>query len=127
MENSVIPLIFLGVSVILNVFLDLYFVLGLSMGIKGAAVATVMAQTVSGIGLLFMLYGYYRAVNKPLMSVVLTVISLETRVALAYLLSGIDRIGVVGIWAAIPIGWFLADAAGIVYYINKERTAPYDI
>ena len=289
MGNSVIPLIFLGVSVILNVFLDLYFVLGLSMGIKGAAVATVMAQTVSGvgillyfwiaypklrirreamtwdperlrnilslsgftclqqsvmnfgilmvqgivnsfgatvmaafavavkidtiaympvqdfgnafsvfvaqnfgakkperirqgirsaaisvllfcivistavfalarplmqifvdktsvevvnvgvqylriegtfylgIGILFMLYGYYRAVNKPLMSVVLTVISLGTRVALAYLLSGIDRIGVVGIWVAIPIGWFLADAAGIVYYIKKERTARYDI
>lgn len=69
---------------------------------------------------------FYNLVNKPLMSVVLTVISLGTRVALAYLLSGIDRIGVVGIWAAIPIGWFLSDAAGIVYYI-KKRTAPYDI
>lgn len=30
-----------------------------------------------GIGILFMLYGYYRAVNRPNMSVVLTVISLE--------------------------------------------------
>ena len=76
-----------------------------------------------GIGILFLLYGYYRAVNKPLMSVVLTVISLGTRALLAYLLSGIESIGVVGIWAAIPIGWFLADAAGIVYYIKKERTS----
>ncbi len=33
-----------------------------------------------GIGILFMLYGYYRAVNRPNMSVVLTVISLGTRV-----------------------------------------------
>ena len=57
----------------------------------------------AGIGVLFLLYGYYRAVKKPGMSVVLTVISLGTRVALAYALSGIA--GVTGIWAAIPIGW----------------------
>ncbi len=37
-----------------------------------------------GIGILFMLYGYYRAINKPSMSVVLTVISLGIRVVLAY-------------------------------------------
>ena len=70
-----------------------------------------------GIGILFMLYGYYRAINKPMMSVVLTVISLGTRVVLAYTLSGISAIGVIGIWVAI--GWFLADAAGIIYYIFK--------
>ena len=63
-----------------------------------------------------MLYGYYRAVNKPMMSVVLTVISLGTRLLLAYVLSAVPAIGVVGIWAAIPIGWFLADAVGIVIY-----------
>ena len=39
-----------------------------------------------GIGILFMLYGYYRAVNKPLMSVILTILSLGTRVLLAYIL-----------------------------------------
>ena len=44
------------------------------------------------------------------MSVVLTVISLGLRVLLAYILSGV--IGVIGIWMAIPIGWFLADAVG---------------
>ena len=283
MGNSVIPLIFLGISVVLNVFLDLYCVLELHMGIKGAAIATVIAQTVSGIGILcyfliaypelrirrkdrnwnkerlrtilslsgftclqqsvmnfgilmvqgivnsfganvmaafavavkidtiaympvqdfgnafsvfvaqnfgaekkerikqgirsatlsvlvfcivistavfalaellmrifvdrtstevvavgvqylriegafylgigilFLLYGYYRAVNKPLMSVVLTVVSLGTRVLLAYVLSGITAIGVIGIWVAIPIGWFLADAVGMVYYIEKEK------
>ncbi|MFR4022052.1 MAG: hypothetical protein ACLTZI_02970 [[Eubacterium] siraeum] len=37
-------------------------------------------------GILFMLYGYYRAVNKPLMSVILTILSLGTRVLLAYIL-----------------------------------------
>lgn len=40
-----------------------------------------------GIVILFMLYGYYRAVNKPLMSVILTILSLGTRVLLAYILS----------------------------------------
>ena len=74
-----------------------------------------------GIGILFMLYGYYRAVNKPMMSVVLTVISLGTRVLLAYVLSAVPAIGVVGIWAAIPIGWFLADVVGIVIYWIKRK------
>ena len=48
------------------------------------------------------------------MSVVLTVVSLGTRVALAYALAG--PVGEVGIWAAIPIGWVLADAFGLLYY-----------
>ena len=33
-----------------------------------------------GIGILFLLYGYYRGINRPEMSLVLTVISLGTRV-----------------------------------------------
>ena len=64
-----------------------------------------------GIGCLFLLYGYHRGVKRPEMSVVLTVISLGMRVLLAYLLSA--RIGEVGIWAAIPIGWGLADLTGL--------------
>ena len=75
-----------------------------------------------GIGILFMLYGFYRAINKPLMSVILTIISLGTRVVLAYYLSKIPVIGVIGIWVAIPIGWFLSDLTGILGYkfINKN-------
>ena len=67
-----------------------------------------------GIGFLFLLYGFYRAIKKPGMSLVLTVISLGTRVLLAYATAG--SIGVIGIWLAIPIGWILADAVGYVYY-----------
>ena len=74
-----------------------------------------------GIGILFMLYGYYRAVNKPVMSVVLTVFSLGTRVLIANLLSAVPEIGVFGIWISIPIGWFLADAVGVGYFIAVER------
>ena len=73
-----------------------------------------------GIGILFLLYGYYRAVNQPQMSVVLTIASLGTRVALAYLLSA-TPLGVTGIWLSVPIGWALADAIGIGYYLKKHR------
>lgn len=66
-----------------------------------------------GIGCLFLLYGYYRAVKRPGMSLVLTVISLGLRVVLAYILS--DFIGETGIWLAIPIGWVLADITGLIY------------
>lgn len=76
-----------------------------------------------GIGILFMLYGYYRAVNKPFMSVVLTVLSLGTRVLLSLVLSGIPLIGVTGIWLSIPIGWFLADAFGVGYYLKKRKVS----
>lgn len=74
-----------------------------------------------GIGCLFLLYGFYRAVGKPRMSVVLTVFSLGTRVALSYILSAIPEIGVKGIWWSIPIGWLLADAAGIIYYAASKK------
>ena len=74
-----------------------------------------------GIGCLFLLYGLYRALGRPGMSVVLTVISLGTRVALAYLLSA-TPLGVTGIWWAVPIGWALADAAGVGYYLARKRS-----
>ena len=69
-----------------------------------------------GIGALFLLYGLYRAIQKPGMSLVLTVISLGTRVVLAYTLSAVPAVGVAGIWWSVPIGWFLADLAGLLYY-----------
>ncbi len=73
-----------------------------------------------GIGFLFLFYGLYRALGKPGMSVILTVISLGTRVALAYLLSAVPAFGVAGIWWSVPIGWFLADAAGLLYYLARK-------
>lgn len=65
------------------------------------------------IGFLFLFYGYFRAVEKPMVSVVLTVVSLGTRVALSYILSAIPAVGYVGIWVSIPAGWILADLAGL--------------
>ena len=78
-----------------------------------------------GIGCLFLLYGLYRALGKPGISVVLTVISLGTRVALSYVLAPLPEIGVVGIWWSIPIGWALADLTGFLCYLkNREKLMP---
>ena len=56
--NSVLPLVFLAVAVVLNIVLDLVFILSFGWGVRGAALATVIAQAVSGIGLCF--YSLYR-------------------------------------------------------------------
>lgn len=73
-----------------------------------------------GIGYLFLLYGFYRAVAQPSMSVVLTLFSLGTRVALAYVLASIPSVGYIGIWWSVPIGWALADIVG-GYYLFKRN------
>lgn len=72
-----------------------------------------------GIGCLFLLYGYYRGVGKMKMSLILTIVSLGTRVVLAYVLAPL--FGVEMIWWAIVIGWLLADSLGIIYGIKKEK------
>lgn len=71
------------------------------------------------IGCLFLLYGYYRAIDQAQMSLILTIISLGTRVVLAYILSA--YIGETGIWMSIPIGWGLADVTGIWYMKKAVR------
>lgn len=68
---------------------------------------------------MFLLYGYYRGVGKPGISVVLTIVSLGTRVLLSYALA--PTLGEHMIWRSIPIGWFLADAIGVVQGIRKEK------
>ena len=45
--NSLMPLVFLIISSVLNIGLDLFFITQLHMGVRGAAVATVIAQGVS--------------------------------------------------------------------------------
>lgn len=165
--NSVVPLVFLSLSAVGNVVLDLIAVPVLHLGLRGAAGATVIAQYAAGIGILvytlfrvpqfmprradcrwssallsdiwklsmltslqqsimnfgilFLLYGYYRAMNRPMMSVILTVASLGTRVVLAYALSAIPVIGVRGIWVSVPIGWALADLIGGGYMLRQRE------
>lgn len=73
-----------------------------------------------GIGFLFLLYALYRGLGKAQMSIVLTVVSLGSRVIIAYALAPIESIGLLGIWWAIPIGWILADIIGFGYLMLKR-------
>ena len=54
--DSVTPLWFLAVSVVLNIGLDLFLILVLDQGIEGAAVATVIAQGTAASGILLYTY-----------------------------------------------------------------------
>lgn len=53
--NSIVPLVFLAVSALLNIALDLWFVIGLQWGVAGAAAATAAAQYVYIVGLSYYL------------------------------------------------------------------------
>lgn len=74
-----------------------------------------------GIGVLFLLYGLFRGLGKSAVSILLTVISLGSRVALAYSLSALPGIGMTGIWWGVPIGWALADAVGLRIYFRRQK------
>ncbi len=54
--DSVTPLAALVVSSLLNILLDLLFVIALGMGVGGAAIATVLSQLVSGLYCAFQIY-----------------------------------------------------------------------
>ena len=56
--DSKTPLIFLIISSVINVCLDLVFVLILNLGVMGVALATIIAQSVSAISCL--IYAYHR-------------------------------------------------------------------
>ena len=49
--NSMIPLVFLILSTISNILLDFLFVLGFHQGVQGAALATVISQAFSAVGI----------------------------------------------------------------------------
>ena len=106
-------LVFVFARPLMLIFVPAYETEIISIGVEYLRIEGVFY---CGIGYLFLFYGFYRAVRRPGMSVVLTVISLGTRVALAYALSVIPSVGVLGIWWSIPIGWFLADIIGWWYY-----------
>lgn len=84
----------------------------------GAGYLRIEGACYCGIGILFLLYGYFRAVERPKISLLLTIISLGTRVLLAYAFAPVFGVG--AIWWAIPIGWALADVTGAVL-VRRER------
>lgn len=73
------------------------------------------------IGFLFMFYGFFRGIGELNVSLILTIISLGTRVLMAYILSSIPSIAQRGIWWSVPIGWALADSIGFVIYKKMKK------
>lgn len=75
------------------------------------------------IGYLFLYYGFYRGMGHFNTSIVLTVISLGTRVVFSYAMVWLG-LGLHSIWWSIPIGWALADVAGFIHYrkLKKQTT-----
>ena len=54
--NSIVPLVTLIGSAILNIFLDIFLITKFNMGVTGAALATVISQLVSGIACLIYVF-----------------------------------------------------------------------
>ena len=88
---------------------------------EGARYLRIEGAMYVGIGTLFLWYGYFRGIRKPHISLILTIISLGTRVALSYALAPRTPLGVAAIWCSIPIGWFLADVAGLLFYRRNAK------
>ncbi len=47
--NTTAPLFFLGISMVINVILDIFFIGALGMGVEGTAIATIIAQCISSL------------------------------------------------------------------------------
>jgi putative MATE family efflux protein len=109
-----------GISVIIWIFSEAFMGFFVDAGesaiiSEGVKYLRIEGSFYFGIGILFLLYGYYRGIQKAGMSLVLTIISLGTRVLLSYLLAPHTPLGVTAIWWSIPIGWILADSVGIAF------------
>jgi len=106
-------LILMSSEYLMKIFVDSSEVKVIETGIEYISVVGIFYML---IGFLFMFYGFFRGVGNLTMSVVLTIVSLGTRVLMAYSLSSISYIGQKGIWWSIPIGWLLADILGFITY-----------
>ena len=75
-----------------------------------------------GIGILFLLYGYFRGLEKAWISIVLTVVSLGLRVCISYICAPDSGLGWGPkiIWLSIPIGWAAADIVGLLLVKNTK-------
>lgn len=84
----------------------------------GSSYLRVVSPFYFAIGLLFLLYAYFRAIGKTQISLYLTIVSLGTRVVLALILSKIIAFN--GISYSIILGWIIADLIGF-YLVKKKK------
>ena len=90
---------------------------------EGAKYLRIEGSMYIEIGILFLWYGYFRGINKPLISLILTIVSLGLRVLLSYSFAKTTPLGVIAIWCSIPIGWIIADITGLVLYKKYSKKA----
>lgn len=72
------------------------------------------------IGYLFLFYALFRGLGEFKTSIVLTIVSLGTRVLLSYTLVYLG-FGIESIFLSIPIGWLLADMFGFILFYRYQR------
>ena len=104
-------IIYLLAPQLMTIFIDKHQIQIIQQGVEYLRIEGVFYL---GIGCLFLLYGYYRGIGQPGISIILTIISLGTRVLISYIF--VETLGLKAIWWSIPIGWILADITGIIYH-----------
>lgn len=111
-------LIFINSERLMRIFVNANETNVINLGIEYLSIISVFYML---IGFLFMFYGYFRGIGALNTSVILTIISLGTRVFSAYFLSQIPSFGQRGIWWSVPLGWSLADMTGFILYKASSK------
>lgn len=111
-------LIFINSERLMKIFVNANETNVINLGIEYLSIISVFYML---IGFLFMFYGYFRGIGALNTSVILTIISLGTRVFSAYFLSQVPSFGQRGIWWSVPLGWALADMTGFILYKRTKN------
>lgn len=111
-------LIYINSSNLMRIFVNANETNVVKLGVEYLSIISVFYML---IGFLFMFYGFFRGIGALNVSLILTIISLGTRVLIAYVLSSIPSIAQRGIWWSVPIGWALADSIGFIIYKLMKR------
>lgn len=111
-------LIYINSSNLMRIFVNANETNVIKLGVEYLSIISIFYML---IGFLFMFYGFFRGIGALNVSLILTIISLGTRVMIAYVLSGIPQIAQRGIWWSVPIGWALADSIGFIIYKRMKK------
>lgn len=110
-------LIYINSRYLMRIFVNANETNVIKLGVEYLSIISIFYML---IGFLFMFYGFFRGIGALNTSLLLTVISLGTRVVMAYLLSRLPQLAQRGIWWSVPLGWALADSVGLVLYIKMK-------
>lgn len=113
-------IIFLTSDKLMQIFVNPNEINVINIGVEYLSIISIFYML---IGFLFMFYGFFRGIGRLKVSLILTIISLGTRVFMAYMLSSIPPVGQRGIWWSVPIGWALADITGFIIYKKMKHNS----